>query len=103
MQNTIQYVDVKSLARKLGISLDLAHKFIQPMLFSVGYTWQSGRTTVAYPEANFLFLENNKITYGKETDMIPENNYIECILGFCPAKLIRSCTGNCDSGARISG
>lgn len=54
--------DMTAIAADLGVSLEEAHKIVQPLLFENGVTWKAydSDNDVRFTHATFLFIATNK-------------------------------------------
>ena len=56
-------IDVQGYAKQYGLSLEEAHKEIQPWLFEQGYVWFKERNYMMATLSKYLFLFENRISW----------------------------------------
>lgn len=55
--------DMAAIASDLGVSLEEAHKIVQPLLFENGVTWVGGHDAVRNTHASFLTVEEGRLKF----------------------------------------
>lgn len=60
-------VNVKQFARRYSITLEEAHKLIQPELFKLGYSWFSNGKSLQYEDKEVIYAERDgDLSYSDE-------------------------------------